>query len=56
MLLRAIAYEPDHSYQQISAALSMPVGSIGPTRSRCLTQLRSILDATSQDDPGKGAR
>jgi RNA polymerase sigma factor (sigma-70 family) len=56
MLLRAIAYEPDHSYQQISASLSMPVGSIGPTRSRCLTQLRSILDETSQDDPGKGAR
>jgi RNA polymerase sigma factor (sigma-70 family) len=56
LLLRTIAYEPDHSYQDISAALSMPVGSIGPTRSRCLTQLRSILDATDAGDPWKGAR
>ena len=54
MLLRTIAYEPDHSYQEISAVLSMPVGSIGPTRSRCLSQLRSILGATDADDPRKG--
>lgn len=56
MLLRTIAYEPDHSYQEISAVLSMPVGSIGPTRSRCLSQLRSILGATDADDPRKGAQ
>lgn len=34
--------EPD--YDQISAALDMPKGSIGPTRNRCLQQLRAILD------------
>lgn len=56
MLLRSIAYEPGYSYQEISAALGMPVGSIGPTRSRCLAHLRTILDATTADDPGKGAR
>ena len=54
LLLRTIAYEPDHSYQDISMALSMPVGSIGPTRARCLTQLRSILDATDAGRPEEG--
>jgi RNA polymerase sigma factor (sigma-70 family) len=55
LLLRTIAYEPDHSYQEISAALAMPIGSIGPTRSRCLMQLRSILNAPEADQ-GKGSR
>lgn len=33
------------SYQQASALLSIPVGSIGPTRGRCLEKLRTVLDA-----------
>jgi RNA polymerase sigma factor (sigma-70 family) len=32
------------SYDEISAHLGMPKGSIGPTRNRCLAQLRDILD------------
>lgn len=32
------------SYEEICAQLSMPIGSIGPTRTRCLGKLRSILD------------
>ncbi len=32
------------SYDEISAALGVPKGSIGPTRNRCLAQLRSILE------------
>jgi RNA polymerase sigma factor (sigma-70 family) len=44
-LLRALAYSPDNSYADISAALDMPVGSIGPTRSRCLDRLRQGLRA-----------
>jgi DNA-directed RNA polymerase specialized sigma24 family protein len=28
------------SYQEVSAALGMPVGAIGPTRQRCLDRLR----------------
>jgi len=50
ILLRTMAYDPDHSYAQISAALAMPVGSIGPTRARCLTKLRELLErgATTQ--------
>jgi RNA polymerase sigma factor (sigma-70 family) len=31
------------SYDEISAQLGMPKGSIGPTRNRCLAQLREIL-------------
>lgn len=44
LLLRALAYAAGHSYAEISAALEMPIGSIGPTRSRCLRQLRRALD------------
>jgi DNA-directed RNA polymerase specialized sigma24 family protein len=35
------AAEP--TYDEISALLGMPKGSIGPTRNRCLSQLRDIL-------------
>ena len=31
--------DPKVSYQQVSSRLGMPVGSIGPTRARCLHQL-----------------
>lgn len=54
-LLRALAYSPDDSYADISAALEMPVGSIGPTRSRCLQHLRRELVAggvLAEDDGG----
>jgi RNA polymerase sigma factor (sigma-70 family) len=34
------------SYEEIAAALDMPVGSIGPTRARCLERLRRNLAAT----------
>jgi RNA polymerase sigma factor (sigma-70 family) len=44
-LLRALAYSSDNSYADISAALDMPVGSIGPTRGRCLDRLRQGLRA-----------
>lgn len=42
-LLRAIAFEPRPDYTRIAADLSMPIGSIGPTRGRCLGKLRSAL-------------
>lgn len=45
-LLRALAEVPEASYAEVSQALSVPVGSIGPTRGRCLRQLRkALLDA-----------
>jgi RNA polymerase sigma factor (sigma-70 family) len=42
-LLRLLVADPQPSYQEISAALDMPVGSIGPTRARSLERLRAEL-------------
>jgi RNA polymerase sigma factor (sigma-70 family) len=42
-LLRVLMAEPAPSYVEVSAALGMPVGSIGPTRARCLDRLRTIM-------------
>ena len=39
-LLRVLTADPAPSYEAVSAALDMPVGSIGPTRARCLERLR----------------
>jgi RNA polymerase sigma factor (sigma-70 family) len=41
-LLRLLMAEPRPSAGEIGAALDMPVGSIGPTRARCLEQLRRL--------------
>ncbi len=37
--------DPPASYAEISDQLGVPVGSIGPTRRRCLARLRVLLDA-----------
>jgi RNA polymerase sigma factor (sigma-70 family) len=42
-LLRLLMTDPTPPYDEIAAALDMPVGSIGPTRGRCLEQLRHHL-------------
>lgn len=39
-LLRLLAAPEELSYEEIAAALEMPIGAIGPTRARCLDQLR----------------
>ncbi len=44
-LLRVIALASRPDYATISSALGMPVGSIGPTRGRCLAALRRALEA-----------
>ncbi|MGH9279759.1 MAG: RNA polymerase sigma factor [Acidimicrobiales bacterium] len=41
VLLLMLTAEPAFSYEEVSASLSMPVGSIGPTRGRCLERLRN---------------
>jgi RNA polymerase sigma factor (sigma-70 family) len=43
-LLRLLMADPRPSYEEISAALDMPIGSIGPTRQRALARLREQLD------------
>jgi RNA polymerase sigma factor (sigma-70 family) len=42
-LLRIVAAEPRPDYSAIASDLDMPVGSIGPTRGRCLDKLRHEL-------------
>ena len=42
-LLRVIAFSDRPDYAAVSQALGMPVGSIGPTRGRCLAKLREAL-------------
>jgi RNA polymerase sigma factor (sigma-70 family) len=37
--------EGEPSYEEIGRRLNMPVGSIGPNRTRCLAKLRKILEA-----------
>ena len=39
-LVAMLISDPPHSYAEISAALRIPMGSIGPQRSRCLEHLR----------------
>ena len=49
-LLRVIAFDDRPDYKHISDDLGMPVGSIGPTRRRCLEKLKSAIageEATS---------
>src|SRR5262245_9976837 len=43
-LLRLLVADPPPSYDEISAALDMPIGSIGPTRQRCLERLRGLAE------------
>jgi RNA polymerase sigma factor (sigma-70 family) len=43
-LLELFAATPRLSYAEISAALGVPMGSLGPTRRRCLAHLRRLLD------------
>lgn len=42
-LLRVLMASPPPAYAEVGAALGMPVGSIGPSRARCLDQLRQML-------------
>jgi RNA polymerase sigma factor (sigma-70 family) len=42
-LLRLLLVDPPLSYDEISALLDMPKGSIGPTRQRCLVRLRAAM-------------
>jgi RNA polymerase sigma factor (sigma-70 family) len=54
-LLRLLVADPPPSYDEVSAALDMPIGSIGPTRQRCLDRLRGLAEGegvTAQDTSG----
>jgi RNA polymerase sigma factor (sigma-70 family) len=45
-LLELLMADPPASYADISDELGLPIGSIGPTRARCLARLRVLLRAS----------
>ena len=53
-LIASLMADPPMSYAEISATLGISVGSIGPTRSRCLARMRrhpaiaALIDADAQ--------
>ena len=57
-LLTMLTQDPPVSYAQISTTLGIPIGSIGPTRSRCLDKLRrhpaitALINLPAPDTPG----
>lgn len=54
-LLRVLMADPPPSYAVVAAALDMPMGSIGPRRSRCLSKLRRMASISQLAD-GADAR
>ena len=43
-LLRLLSADPALPYSVIAETIGRPIGSIGPTRARCLERLRSLCD------------
>jgi RNA polymerase sigma factor (sigma-70 family) len=43
-LLRIVAFDERPDYARIAQDMAMPIGSIGPTRQRCLAKLRALLE------------
>ena len=50
-LLRVLMASPPPSYAEVAAALDVPVGSIGPSRARCLDRLRQMLTGKVSAQP-----
>lgn len=56
-LLNALyAEEAEESYRAIAGKLGIPIGSIGPTRARCLERLREALERLEAREPRIRAR
>ena len=51
-LLRLMMIEPGLSYEEISEATGRPIGSLGPTRARCLDKLKGAISRISPDPSG----
>ena len=60
-LMTLLSADPPWSYAEISAKLDIPVGSIGPTRNRCLARLRrhpaiaQLINADAEPNGPDGA-
>jgi RNA polymerase sigma factor (sigma-70 family) len=58
LLLAMLSADARYSYDEISSQVDIPIGSIGPTRRRCLTKLSQLLDQggvprTGKEDSGE---
>ena len=59
-LIALLTADPPVSYAEISARLGIPIGSIGPSRSRCLARLRRhpaiamLIDADARPTASRG--
>ena len=51
-LLRVVAFEERPDYARLAQDMSMPIGSIGPTRQRCLAKLRALIEGGSHKTSG----
>jgi RNA polymerase sigma factor (sigma-70 family) len=52
LLLAMLSSDPRYSYEDVSSQVEIPVGSIGPTRRRCLTKLAKLME--NDDVPSTG--
>jgi RNA polymerase sigma factor (sigma-70 family) len=48
-LLRIIAFSDRPDYADIARDFGMPIGSIGPTRGRCLSKLKSLVSEARKE-------
>ena len=55
VLLHALISKPEATYDELSRRLTMPLGSIGPTRQRALALLRRNHDLKSLASPDAGS-
>jgi RNA polymerase sigma factor (sigma-70 family) len=58
-VLRVLVADADQgrpSYEMAAAALGIPVGSLGPTRARCLSRLREFLTTGIGGPPGASSQ
>jgi DNA-directed RNA polymerase specialized sigma24 family protein len=51
-LVLAFSQESPPSYQEVADAMSIPIGSIGPTRARALSRLKTMLADQGIRDAG----
>lgn len=56
LLLRVLVATPLPSYAAVSEALGVPVGSLGPTRGRCIDRLRDLAAAAGLIGANDGRR
>jgi RNA polymerase sigma factor (sigma-70 family) len=50
-ILRTVAFVPRPDYAAVAAELGIPLGSVGPTRGRCLAKLRVLLATDAEEGP-----